>query len=113
MRLINEFLFLKRKFKFRKVNPILKTAEVKEYLEDLHSKFVVVPIDKASNNVSVICKKFYIEVILKEIGVTGEGNATYQTSDLTKDDIVQNSISYTKKLKLEPNQKDFILPCMY
>ena len=30
-------------------------------LRNLHEKFVVVPIDKASNNVAIIWKKFYID----------------------------------------------------
>ena len=65
---------LKRKIKYRKVNPVLQKTEVIEYLQELHSKFVLVPIDKAANNVSIICKRFYVEVILKEIGILGEGN---------------------------------------
>ena len=109
----NRIAFLKRKVRFQKVNPILRRSEVTEYLQNLQSKFVLVPIDKASNNVSIICKKFYIEVILKEIGVIGEGSTTYHVSESSKDEIVQKNIDYTKKLKLEPNEKDYSLPCMY
>ena len=60
---------LKRKVKFNKVNPILQRPDVIKYLENLHSKFVLVPIDKAANNVSIICKRFYVEVILNTLHV--------------------------------------------
>ena len=32
---------------------------VSRYLEDLHDHFVIVPADKAPNNVVFICKAFY------------------------------------------------------
>ena len=36
----------------------------------------IVPIDKAANNVEIVCKRYYAEVILKEIGVLGQVNHT-------------------------------------
>ena len=51
-------------------NPILENNEVKEYLKSLHSKFVLVPTDKASNNVSIVCKKFYVDCLNEELGNT-------------------------------------------
>ena len=36
--------------------PILQDEDAVKSLSDLHSKFVVVPIDKAANNVALICK---------------------------------------------------------
>ena len=62
--------FLKRdKFKFITApRKVLHTKEAKDELERLHKDFVMVPTDKASNNVSFICKKFYIEKILEETG---------------------------------------------
>ena len=38
-------------------------------------KFVPAPIDKASNSVAIICKQYYIEVILNKIGVLGYGKS--------------------------------------
>ena len=35
---------------------------------------MIVPVDKASNNVGVVCKKFYLEVIQKELGISYNGN---------------------------------------
>ena len=50
----------------RKVE-VLRQADVIEAMENLHKNYVLVPIDKASNNVAIVCKKFYVQVILKEI----------------------------------------------
>ena len=59
-----------RILKLRKVpsvtKPILEYEEVITSLSHLHSKFVVFPIDKASNNVAIICKRFYIHKLLNE-----------------------------------------------
>ena len=37
----------------------------------IKEKFVIVPIDKAGNNLSLICKAYYVERILKEVGIMG------------------------------------------
>ena len=41
---------------------------------------VIVPVDKASNNFAIICKKFYLEVLMKELGFSNgvvAGNDVY------------------------------------
>ena len=37
-------------------------------LKVLHSGYVLVPADKAANNVIVVCKKYYLEVVTRVIG---------------------------------------------
>ena len=44
-------------------------VEIRNYLQELHDRYVFVPTDKASNNIAVICKYYYIKVLLKEIGL--------------------------------------------
>ena len=61
--------------------PVLKDEEVIASLAELHRKFVVVPIDKASNNVALICKRFYIQKLLNEVGVPGNQSPTYELSE--------------------------------
>ena len=41
-----------------------------DYLSYLHDNFVLVPVDKASNNVIVVCKKYYLDVVIKELNST-------------------------------------------
>ena len=50
-----------KKFQSRHRKRILEIKDVKEY-------FVFVPTDKASNNISIVCKEFYIKILLKEVG---------------------------------------------
>ena len=57
---------------------MLKPDAVIEYLNELHEKYVLVPIDRAANNIAIICKKYYINVILKEIEILDAGNETYE-----------------------------------
>ena len=42
--------------------PILRDHGVQEALSEIHSKFVVVPIDKATNNVAIICKRLFLHI---------------------------------------------------
>ena len=44
---------------------ILNDPYVKDTLSRLHDDFVLVPADKAANNVKVVCKKYYIETLIK------------------------------------------------
>ena len=46
---------------------ILELNSVKECLKELQEKYVFVPADKASNNIIVVCKRYYLEVICKEL----------------------------------------------
>ena len=39
----------------------------KQALSNIHEKYVLVPADKAANNVIVIWKKFYIDVLSNEL----------------------------------------------
>ena len=44
----------------------LDSPGVRNALETIHSKYVVVPIDKATGNIALVCKRFYASVRLKE-----------------------------------------------
>ena len=61
---------LKRKHINRRKRHILRSRRHLQSLEELHSKYVLVPADKAAQNVIVVCKKYYLEVVLKEIDST-------------------------------------------
>ena len=69
----------KKNFKFKtmikpsKSNHILKEINFISCLEALPKNIVFAPIDKASKNVAIIYKRYYVEVILNELGVTGHG----------------------------------------
>ena len=55
------------KFKFQQTKPILQDKKVLDCFNNLHGKFGVVPIEKASDNVAIICKKLYVKNVLHDI----------------------------------------------
>jgi hypothetical protein len=69
----------------------------KKELRRVHERFVVIPIDKAAGNLGFICKRYYIETLCKELGISitdsgtlsATGNATYTPCSEAPDDIIQ------------------------
>ena len=54
---------LKGHFKSPKCK-VLDQLDVKDTLHKLHAKYVLVPADKAANNVIIVCKKHYIHTLV-------------------------------------------------
>ena len=100
-------------FILKKTKQVLKRQDVVDYLEQLHQKFVFVPIDKAGNNIAIICKRYYVEVILKEIGQIGSGNSTYEKTSKAVADVVDDNVMYSQHLGLEVDEREKYLPTMY
>jgi hypothetical protein len=71
----------KMAFRRRKRRSILLSSEMKRYVEKLQEEFVFVPTDKASSNIAIVCKKFYIEKSLQELDVFLE---TCEKKDIDK-----------------------------
>ena len=92
---------------------ILKDPEVKKDLEKLHRRFVIVPIDKASNNYAFICKSFYVSKLLDEVGVNGNPNPTYSKTNEKMEDLIDNNVNLCKRFDLNVNPKQHTLPIMY
>ena len=44
----------------------LSSPDVKNALDNIHKDFVLVPIDKATGNIALVCKRFYASVITRE-----------------------------------------------
>ena len=92
---------------------MLKQNAVIEYLDKLHEKYVFAPFDKAANNIAINCKKYYVTIILKEIGVLDNGNETYEKINNNQEEIIQDNVEYNTRLKLSNGSKDKSLPIMY
>ena len=97
----------------QQTKPILKDENVIRYLKDLHNRYVVVPIDKAANNISIICKRFYVLRLLKEVGAIGNVDPTYEISKINPVDLINEDVMLCERygLKIEEGQKT--LPIMY
>ena len=95
-----EFISKKKKKRFYK-KKIFSTPEKKLAMKILHEKFVFVPTDKAANNISIICKKFYIEQSLRELRIFTESkhadlNSRTYVEKINIDSIIKRHIKYTK-----------------
>ena len=76
----------------------LSSPDIRVALDNIHKDFVVVPIDKATGNIALICKRFYASVIAKELGL-GNNNSTktYNSiNNLPTDTIINNNINDLK-----------------
>ena len=68
----------------------------------LHDKSVIVPADKASNNIVFVCKSYYYECLIKEIGINNNtsGNTTYKPTSFDKDEILASHRSFMTSLNI-------------
>ena len=78
---------------FKKSTSIFEDETVKSYIQQLHSNFIITVADKASNNFVLICKKFYTQVLMCELGIDPislhcVGNSTYDFVSEDKDNII-------------------------
>ena len=89
---MERILSLKEKIRSPK-QKILNDPDVKDTLRRLHDDFVLVPADKAANNVIVVCKKYYIETLIKELSINTTNispNSTYIPSTASFDEILKS-----------------------
>ena len=98
---------------------ILNDPDVKDTLRRLHDDdFVLVPTDKAANNVIVVCKKYYIETLIKELGInttniSPNSGATYIPSTDSFDEILKNHLKFIESVGLEMSEEDKNLSYFY
>ena len=96
---------------------MLQNADVRACLSDLYNKYVFVPADKAPNNIIIICKRYYIETLIKELGLdkcsTPTGNSAYTSCQMSSEDIVNTLDTFMMSLGIELFDDDKRLPCLY
>ena len=105
---------LKKKIVPREIKQTLKDAGVITALNDLQNDFVMAPIDKATNNISFICKRFYAKILLKEFGILGTSSKTYEKLSTSLDSVINSTIKDIKSnfsIKTEESMKK--LPSAY
>ena len=81
---------LKQRHVNRRKKHVLKNGVHLDYLNKLHENYVLVPADKAANNVIVVCKKYYLDVMLKEL----ESTNTYQEVHSDCSSVVSRHLKY-------------------
>lgn len=65
--------------------PITDSKVVKDYIEELQKEYVMVPTDKAASDISVVCKKYYLEILCDEL----ENTPSYDKCDRSAEDIIR------------------------
>ena len=113
----DKITLLKNKIKTKPIKSIFKDYAVKKQLNHLKESFVIVPIDKATNNIAFICKHFYAKVLVKELDFSNPNNcdnSTYhQIHNFDKKQIIKEHKTFLSKLKIELKQNMENLPLMY
>ena len=77
--------------------PSRTVKALKRKMEKLHSKYVFVPADKAANNVIIIWKRYYVDVLKDELNST----STYVPAQLTKDKLLLRHIDTLTKSNIK------------
>ena len=64
---------------------------------------MIVPIDKATGNVTFICQQIYALVLVKELGLLSNNNSTKQTYKVVSNSNINTINIYSNILKIECN----------
>ena len=93
---------------------VFKDPDAVKCLQKIHDKYVVVPADKAANNIVFVCKKYYYDCIINELGISKTStNSTYKQTMLTKKEILANHKSFMTNFNIKTNDVQNDLPSLY
>ena len=99
---------LRKKIKCRPVKKVLQDPECVKNLEELKNKYVLVPIDKASNNIGFICKRYFLQVLLQETH-----SASYNLSQDTVEEVINDVTAKCQTIGVEVDMDNKELPQIY
>lgn len=90
---------------------------LKQEVASLHSELVICTADKASGNYVLVCKKYYLEVICKELGISANGeisgNETYKVIDISADELIDKHRTLCLRYGQKFDGTSAILPNFY
>ena len=94
---------------------VLHQSDVKDTLHKLRAHYVLVPADKAANNLVVVCEKYHIDTLVNELGINNasSNNPTYIPIDDSFEKIVKSHNQFMTSVGLEMSEKDQKLPHVY
>ena len=114
MSLINRRVSVLSRTVSRRHESVFDDPDVAAELAEIHEEFVVVPADKASNNIVFVCKTHYINSLMEELGLsTMTGNPTYNRTAMSKDEILQNHHSVMLTFRISIPEEDINLLKLY
>ena len=97
------------------LNELAKKAQssfrhLKQGFQEFHRKYVLVPADKAANNVVVVCRLHYINTLKQELN----GTKSYEeTSKDEKSVVYSHSNEIPNKFAVDVKERQDRLPTMY
>ena len=79
---------------------VFKDPDVISTLDDIQSKFIICPVDKATKNFAIICKKYYAQTIIGEL-IPSNGYSPGPSMSKIIDDINQFNMNLNINIKLD------------
>ena len=85
----------------------------------MHTNYILVVADKAENNFVIICKKFYVLALIKELGINADtftcsGNGTYEIVNTSEDTIIREHYNIIKdKFNIISNKNEQTIPKIF
>ena len=99
---------------YTKPDSIFDDEIVSRQLANLHDRFVIVPADKASNNVVFICKTYYYSCLQKELFDNKKVDfSTYQRTNFTNEGLLVNHRSVLASFGVNTQDENVDLPSSY
>ena len=98
---------------------IFKRDDVQSVINSLHNKYIFVPADKAANNFVIVCKKYYVTVLMNELGIDFNtyaclGNVTYKPVQTDGNVIINKHINVLKdKFNIVCPEEDHCIPKLF
>ena len=102
----------RRIWHLRNIMPTKYVSIFKDH--DGHDKFVFVQADKASNNIVFVCKKYYLQCTIHDLGLSSQSdNPTYSSTPFSESDVLDNHTSVLWYFGNNDDNDSLELPYIY
>ena len=86
---------------------IFSDPDVVTELSRLHENFVIAPADKASNNYTFVCKRYYVNILIEELGLhLLPENPTYNLTDFSASEVLDNDKSVLTSFGIQTTDEE-------
>ena len=94
---------------------LLDCLVINELHHSYSCKYVLVPADKAGNNIIFVCKYYYMHTLMEELGINSGRtiNSTYEKQDVTVDEIIRTHTTTLKNILDTKTSQDTVQSTFY
>ena len=89
-----------------------RDPDVVTELSRLHENFIIVPADKASNNYTFVCNRYYVDILIEELHLL-PGNPTYNLTDVSASEVLDNHKSVLTTFGIQTVDEELNLSYIY